>query len=93
MIVLYMELQFSFFEVFSLKERRSIVKKLKDRLRNKYNVSVAEKSRQNNFRYTIIGIVSISDDKNYLLQLREKIINFIDSFPEFEATILVQELL
>jgi uncharacterized protein YlxP (DUF503 family) len=49
----------------SLKDKRRVVKSLKARLRNEYNVSVAEVGRQDSRQVTIIAVVTVSRDKDY----------------------------
>ena len=62
-------------------------------MKDKFNVSFAEASGQDNFRETQIGIVSISDDRTFLEALKEKIFSFLDSWPQFEVRVLNQEFL
>jgi hypothetical protein len=46
--------------VASLKEKRQVVRSLKDRLREHYNVSVAEVDHQDLWQRTTLGIVAIA---------------------------------
>lgn len=50
----------------SLKDKRQVVRSLKDRLRTHFNVSVAELDASNLWNQATIGIVSISDSRDYL---------------------------
>jgi uncharacterized protein YlxP (DUF503 family) len=50
----------------SLKDKRQVVRSLKDRLRNTFNVSVAELDPSPVWNRATIGVVSISDSRNYL---------------------------
>jgi len=52
----------------SLKDKRQILRSLKDRLRNHYNVAVAELDHQDLWQRSIIGVVSISSDDKHLEQ-------------------------
>jgi uncharacterized protein len=49
----------------SLKDKRRVVKSLKDRIRNGFNVSVAEIGEQDIWRAAILGIAVISEDATY----------------------------
>ena len=49
----------------SLKDKRRVVKSIKDRLRNGFNVSVAEIGEQDIWRTAILGIAVISEDATY----------------------------
>jgi uncharacterized protein YlxP (DUF503 family) len=55
-----MELQLS--ESHSLKDKRHTVKSLKDRLRGKFNVAVAEIDYQDTWQRSLISAVTVSSD-------------------------------
>ena len=50
----------------SLKDKRQVVRSLKDRLRATFNVSVAELEPSSLWNQATIGVVSISDSRDYL---------------------------
>ena len=50
----------------SLKDKRQVVRSVKDKLRVHFNVSVAELSASNLWNQATIGVVSISDSRDYL---------------------------
>lgn len=50
----------------SLKHKRQVVRSLKDRLRASFNVSVAELDASGLWNRATIGVVSISDSRDYL---------------------------
>ena len=50
----------------SLKDRRQVVRSLKDRLRTSFNVSVAEMEPGTLWNQATIGVVSISSSRDYL---------------------------
>jgi hypothetical protein len=58
--VLTLELQLS--EAHSLKDKRHTVKGLKDRLRGKFNVAVAEIDYQDLWQRSLISAVTVSSD-------------------------------
>jgi len=47
----------------SLKDKRQVVKSLRDRLRNKFNVSVAEIDCQDLWQRAVVAAVTVSSDK------------------------------
>jgi len=49
----------------SLKEKRHVVKSLKDRLRNKFNVSVAEIDDQDLHNSAVIAVAAVSSSKDF----------------------------
>jgi uncharacterized protein len=50
----------------SLKDKRQVVRSLKDRLRTDFNVSVAELEAGPLWNRATLGVVSISDSRDYL---------------------------
>ncbi|MFZ0294220.1 MAG: DUF503 domain-containing protein [Candidatus Sulfotelmatobacter sp.] len=50
----------------SLKDKRQVVRSLKDRLRASFNVSVAELEASPVWNRATVGVVSISDSRDYL---------------------------
>lgn len=50
----------------SLKDKRQVVRSLKDRLRATFNVAVAELEPSNLWNEATIGVVSVSHSRDYL---------------------------
>ncbi len=49
----------------SLKEKRRVIKSIQSRLRNEFNVSVAEIDHQENRQSSVIAVVCVSSDQHY----------------------------
>ena len=79
----------------SLKDKRQVVRSVKDKLRAHFNVAVAELSPSNLWNQATIGVVSISDSRDYLDGLMKNVerqatriannggADVVDSFLEF----------
>jgi uncharacterized protein YlxP (DUF503 family) len=65
--VLILELQLPF--AHSLKEKRAIIRKVRDRLRARFNVAVAELDHQDLWQHATLGVVSISNSQPLLESL------------------------
>ena len=52
----------------SLKDKRQVLRSLKDRLRSHFNVAVAELDHQDVWQRSRVGIVSISNDGKHLAE-------------------------
>ena len=52
----------------SLKDKRQVLRSLKDRLRGHFNVAVAELDHQDLWQRSVVGVVGISADDQYLSQ-------------------------
>lgn len=74
--ILFVELAIG--EASSLKEKRKILKSLITRLKNKFNLSVAEVGAQNKWQKAELGIAVVGNDKSYLNRIMEKTIDKIE---------------
>lgn len=50
----------------SLKDKRQVLRSLKDRLRARFNVAVAELDHQDTWQRSIIGVVTLSDSEQHV---------------------------
>jgi uncharacterized protein len=50
-------------EAHSLKEKRHVVKSLKDRLRERFNVAVAEIAHLDSWQHSVVAAVTVSNDR------------------------------
>ncbi len=57
----------------SLKDKRQVLRSLKDRLRAQFNVAVAELDHTDLWQRATLGVVSISDSRDYLDGLMQKV--------------------
>lgn len=57
----------------SLKDRRQVVRSMKDQLRQNFNISVAEMDEAVTWQSASIGIVAISSSRSYVHQLIEEV--------------------
>ena len=63
----------------SLKDKRKVLKSLKDRLRGRHNISIAEVDGQDTWQTTVLGIVSVADSRSHLERMFETILAEIES--------------
>lgn len=64
--------------VTSLKEKRRLVKSLLDKIKNKYNVAVAEVQGQDLWQRSVIGVVTVSNCRNPIEKRFISIITLVD---------------
>ncbi len=50
----------------SLKEKRAVLRKLRDRLRSRFNIAVAELDHRDVWQSATLGVVSVSDSQQLL---------------------------
>ena len=65
-------------ESHSLKEKRRAIKSIKDRIRNKFNVSIAEIDRLDDWQWATLGAACVSNDAKLTNSMLSNIVNFID---------------
>ena len=61
----------------SLKDKRSIVKSVIARLRNEFNVSVAEVAEQDLRQLAVIGVACVSGEGNHARQQLQAVIDWV----------------
>ena len=57
----------------SLKEKRQVVRSLKDRLRSKFNVATAELDGQDSWQHAVIGVVTLSNNRTHVEQMLQSV--------------------
>ena len=62
----------------SLKGKRMVVKSVAERVRNRFNVAVAEVDTQDAWQVATLGIVCVSDDPRHANEMLSKVIDFIE---------------
>ena len=82
MIVGVLELRLSVFDAMSLKDKRRVIKSLKDRIGNKYNVSIAEVGQNDNIRTSTLGVSLVANDSRFVESSLSKIVDFVRSVPQ-----------
>lgn len=86
-MVVYAEVEYMIYDVHSLKEKRSIVKRITKRVQNEFNVSIAEIEFEDLWQRTKLGIATVSNEYVHAEKVIQQVIRFIDQNPEVERTI------
>lgn len=76
----------------SLKEKRKILKSLKDRI-SRMNVSIAEVDDQDKWQAATIGIAMVSNDSAYINSVMDKMSLFLSEFPGVEILNIETEII
>tara|TARA_B100000686_G_C16769152_1_gene963870 strand:- start:1948 stop:2259 length:312 start_codon:yes stop_codon:yes gene_type:complete len=71
-------IKFALHGVRSLKDKRRVAKTIKDRVKNKFNISVAEVNCQDIHGILHIGVAAVGSDTRYLEGLMNRTVNFIE---------------
>lgn len=78
MVAAICEVTLALHDVFSLKEKRSIVRSVVQRTRNRHPISIAEVDELDNLALAVVGFALVSNDRRYVNSLVDKIVAFID---------------
>lgn len=68
----------------SLKDKRQVLLSLKDRLREKFNLSIAEVDGQDLWQKAVLGLACVANEGRYVNQVLDQALNLIRSVPAVE---------
>lgn len=63
----------------SLKEKRQIIKSLKERMKSRFNASVAEVEYNDTWKNAVLGIACVSNDNRHVDGLMSSMVNFVEN--------------
>ena len=61
-------------EAQSLKDKRQVIRSLKDRLRNHFNVAVAELDFEDVWQRSVVGVVTLSNEEHHVEEALQKVL-------------------
>jgi uncharacterized protein YlxP (DUF503 family) len=77
----------------SLKDKRQVLHSLKDRLRGKFNLSVAEVDGQDLWQKAVLALACVANEGSHVNQVLEQALNLVKSLPALEVVRTHVELL
>jgi uncharacterized protein len=92
MTVGVMTIQLHLFGINSLKEKRHIVKSVVERLKSRFNVSVAEIDYNDSKTTALVGIAVVSNDKRFLEEQLDKVVGFMRNDSRFQLGQIEREI-
>ena len=93
MVVGILQLRIMIRDAQSLKDKRRIVKSLRDRIRNRFNVSVSEVDSLDRRQQATLGIALATNDRVFADQVLAKVVDLVRATPgavlvDYETEIL-----
>ncbi|BAQ10561.1 DUF503 domain-containing protein [Sporosarcina sp. FSL W7-1349] len=85
-MIVYAECTFFIPDAASLKEKRSVLKRMTDRVKNSYNVSIAEIDHQDLWQRTTIALVATASSTDAAEREVRRAVRFLESNPEWELS-------
>jgi len=82
MIVGVLELRIGIGDAQSLKDKRRVLKSLKDRLRRAFNVSVAEVDHNDVLRSAVLGVALVANDRRFVDSALSQVVEFVRRVPQ-----------
>ncbi|GAB6162642.1 DUF503 domain-containing protein [Desulfothermus naphthae] len=70
--------------VFSLKEKRNIANSIKQKLKNKFNISIAEIESQDSLNRLVFGIAIVSNSGKIIQKVADNVLNFLEKITSEE---------
>ncbi len=78
------EIRLSIRDARTLKDKRRVLASLKDRIRNKFNVSVAEIGDLDFVQSATLAIAHVANDSRYINGTLDKLVGIVRTFPAAE---------
>lgn len=69
----------------SLKDKRRVLKSLMERIKQRFNVAIAEVEEQDLWQKSVIGITCIGNRKDHVNGMMDKVVGAIRSNPQVEV--------
>jgi uncharacterized protein YlxP (DUF503 family) len=66
-------------EAQSLKDKRQVLRSLKDRLRAHFNVAVAELDFEDTWQRSVVGVVTLSNEERHVAEALQKVLAEADN--------------
>lgn len=85
-MIVYAEYSFIIPMAASLKDKRSVLKRMIDRVKNGYNVSISELDHQDLWQRTTLGVVAVASSTEAAEREIQRVQRFLESNPEWELT-------
>lgn len=86
MVIGLLKIEFYIESSRSLKDKRRIIKSLIQKLKSKYsNLSVSEIELLNNWKKSIIAIVTVSNEITYINSVLDKVLNYINEGSNYQV--------
>lgn len=86
-MIVYAEVECVIYNTHSLKDKRSVIKRLIARIRKDFNVSISEIDFQDLWQRTKFAIVTVANELLHAEKIIQEVINVIDNDLGIERTI------
>lgn len=78
MVIGVMEIRLWLSEAHSLKDKRQVVKSVKDKIRDRFNVAVAEVADQDLWQKALLAVCTVGSDGRVVNARLDQVVNFVE---------------
>lgn len=86
-MIVMAEVECMLYNIHSLKDKRSVLKKVINKLRKEFNIAITELDFHDLWQRTKFGIVTISTSYTHAEQMMQEVLRVLDEYAEMERTI------
>ncbi len=79
-----LQFELSIHDAMSLKDKRRVIRSIKDRIAHGRNVSIAEVGALDEHRRSILGVAMVGNDGRYVEGALSKLVDFVRSVPQVD---------
>lgn len=87
-----MEVELLIYESHSLKDKRQVVKSIKDKLSRTFNLAIAETDALDEWSRAILGITTVSNSAPHIESMMQSVFNFFDQRHDVEVIQVFKEI-
>ena len=78
MIIGVLTIELDLPEAFSLKDKRMVLNRIRDRVRQKFNVSIAEVDENDVWNRAVLAVVTVSNQQQFCNQVLSQVVNLVE---------------
>lgn len=78
MVVGVLTLELFLGEAATLKDKRRVLKSLLEKVKNRFNVAVAEVDRQDQYKFSTVGISCVSNSSAHAYSILQAVVKFVE---------------
>lgn len=68
----------------SLKDKRRVIKSMRDRIHSRYNVSIAEVDQQESWQVATLGVALVSNETNHIHEVLSAVVDSLRGYRSAE---------
>ena len=93
MVIGILTLELELTDAYSLKEKRMILNRIRDRVRQKFNVAIAEVDENDVWNRAVLGIVTISNKQVFANKVLSQTVNLVEAIRDCRVEDMTMEFI